>query len=49
MKVYLQKVIGRQTFFKLVFFGTLRENDENSQRHGSADPDQDPHKNAMDP
>jgi hypothetical protein len=59
--MYLQKVISRKTFFKLVFVGILKVNDEKagsgsrsgsiSQRHGSAGPDSDPdpHQNVMDP
>jgi hypothetical protein len=50
---YLQKVINRKTFFKSVFVGVLKVNDEIagsgfiSERNGSADPD--PHQNVMDP
>jgi hypothetical protein len=41
----------QKNFFDLVFVGILKVNDENnriSQRHGSADPDPDPHQNVMD-
>jgi hypothetical protein len=34
---------------KIVFVGILKVNDENSQRHGSAGPDPDPHQNVIDP
>ncbi len=54
--MYLQKVTSRKNCVKkLVFAGILNVNDENSrigsnsQRHGSADPDPDPHQNVMDP
>jgi hypothetical protein len=53
--MYLQKEISRKTFFKYVFVGILKVNDKRagsgsiSQRHGSADPDPDPHQNVMDP
>jgi hypothetical protein len=57
---YLPTVIRRKNCVKkLVFAGFLKVNDENSririrtgsinQRHGSVDPDPDPHQNVMDP
>ncbi len=55
MQMYLQKVICRKTFFKLVFCwlikiaGSGSASGSISQRHGSADPDPDPHQNVMDP
>ncbi len=56
---YLQKLISRITVLKkLIFVGFLKVYDENrriwiqirifSQRHGSADPDPDPHQNVLD-
>jgi hypothetical protein len=55
MLKYLQKVIRRKTFKKLVFMASRRSimkiegSGFISQRHGSADPDPDPHKNFLDP
>jgi hypothetical protein len=38
-------------YLKFVFVGILKVNDEKRsiRRHGSADPDPDPHQNVMDP
>ena len=50
--MYLQKVMSRKTFnFNKFFVGILKiaGNGSISQRHGSADPDPDPHQNVMDP
>jgi hypothetical protein len=56
--MYLQKVISRKNYVKkLVFCWHLQRPDPGSgsgsesisQRHGSGDPDQDPHQNVMDP
>ncbi len=44
----LSKSNKQKNFFKNLFYvGVLKVNDENSQRHRSADPD--PHQNVMDP
>ncbi len=56
--MYLQKVISRKTFFKISFLlaswrsvTKIAESESGSisQRHGSADPDPDPHQDLMDP
>jgi hypothetical protein len=57
VKVPSKSNMQENFFFKLVFFGIMKVNDENRieesesgsfrQRHGSADPD--PHQNVMDP
>ncbi len=51
--MYLQKVICRNTFFKLVFVRILKKIAGSGsgficQRHGFADPDPDPYQNVMD-
>jgi hypothetical protein len=53
--MYLQKVLRRKICLKISFCWRLKVNDENSrigsisQRHGSEDPDPDPHQNVLYP
>jgi hypothetical protein len=50
--MYLQKVISRKTFFKIIFLLKIAGSGSTiCQRHGSADPDPDPdpHQNVMNP
>jgi hypothetical protein len=45
--MYLQKIISRTNFWN--WRSTTNGSGSISQRHGSADPDPDPHQNVMDP